>query len=153
MRRISVLLQASAVAILVAPIACTRLPAEWRGAAAPEAFRQSACNDHPIDSAPERLAVLGGAGRVSVDYFDAHFRCEQRVAAYVKVSRARVDVLVEPVEMNPISVAKCDCLYDIHLEVPHVPPGTYDVTLSRRWDNRQSPNEPKQVGSARATVR
>lgn len=137
--------------------ACTQLPAEWRSADEAEGFTQSACTANVSQLEPrggEQLAVQpADGGRLRVEYHNAHFRCEQRVTGYVRVSGSSVDVLVQPADMNPSSVAKCDCLYDVRLEVPRLGPGTYDVTLHRRWDNWPKAKEPVRIGSRRVTVR
>jgi hypothetical protein len=136
--------------------ACTRLPAEWRDAAAVEKFTQSGCThkagelrDHPRERV---TALAAGQGRLRVEYLHAHFRCDQRVRGFAKVTSATVAVLVQPVDMNPSSVAKCNCLYDIKLEVPRLAAGTYDVTVHRQRDNWHSPSDPVRIGSARVSV-
>lgn len=48
------------------------------------------------------------------------FRYAQPVTGYVRVSGNAVDVLVQPADMNPSSVSKCDCLYDISLHIPRL---------------------------------
>jgi hypothetical protein len=98
-------------------------------------------------------AHAAGEGRLRVEYLDAHFRCDQRVTAFAKVTGSNVDVLVQPVDMSPSAVAKCDCLYNIAFEVPRLAAGTYEVTIHRRWDQRHSPSEPVRIGSARVGVR
>lgn len=136
--------------------ACIRLPVDWRDAARTEAFEQSACTGDVAElsqrSGP-RMTARAEKGRLLVDYLDAQFRCDQALAGYVKVRGEKVDVLVQPADMHPFTVAKCDCLYNVHLEVPGLAAGTYEVTLYRRWDDRHSPNDPVRVGSGRVTVR
>ncbi len=136
--------------------ACTPLPAGWRDAAAVEGFTQSECTGRASElrrRPGERIAAqASGNGRLRLEYRDAHFRCQQRVRGYAKVADGRVDVLVQPVDMNPSSVTKCDCLYDIRLEVPGLAPGTYDVTLHRRTDNWGGPSQLVRVARARVAV-
>lgn len=132
--------------------ACVRLPMDWRGATRAEAFEQSGCTRTVELSQPGRMKAYSEDGRLRIDFLDARFRCDQKLTGYFKVGGGKVDVLVQPVEMQPLTVAKCDCLYDIHLEVPRVAAGTYEIRLFRRWDNRHSPNDPVQVGSDRVTV-
>ena len=137
--------------------ACAQLPAGWNDAAVAENVTQSECKARVSEAAPggnEELAVRqAGPGRLRIDYRNAHFRCAQTVTGYVRVSGSTVEVLVQPADMNPSSVAKCDCLYDVSLEVPRLGAGTYDVTLLRRWDNRHNVKEPVRIGSERLTIR
>lgn len=145
-----------AVAVSLALAACAQLPAEWDNASAVENFTQSQCTGNPSDleqRGGERISVEAvSGGRLKIDYLDAHFRCDQRVTGYVKTGTGTVEVLVAPADMNPAHVAKCDCLYNISLEVPKLPPGTYDVTVQRRWDNRHSVKMPVRIGTKRVTV-
>ena len=143
------------VSLVLFATACSQLPSEWASANVVENFTQSACAPLPELEARggERLAVQpAGTGRLRVEYRNAHFRCEQKVTAYAKVNGSAVDVLVQPADMNPSSVAKCNCLYDIAFEVPGLAAGTYDVLLQRRWDDRNSPNDPVRIGATRVTV-
>ena len=121
------------------------------------AFRQSACTGSIVElengRRRERAEIEGAKGEVRVAYHDAHFRCDQEVAAYAKVRGNAVDILVQPADMNPRTVAKCDCLYDITFSVIDLPPATYDVTVQRRWDEKHGVGDPVRVGSARVTVR
>lgn len=137
--------------------ACAQLPPEWGSAAVAENFTQSECvgNLAELESrGGERVAIReAGDGRLRIEVRNAHFRCEQRVTGYVRTNGSAVDVLVQPADMNPSSVAKCDCLYDLTLDTPRLAPGTYDVTVHRRRDNRNSPNEPVRIGGDRLTVR
>jgi hypothetical protein len=137
-------------------LACTRVPPEWRDASQAANVHQSDCVGTLADldqGRRERIEVRGETGALHVDYLDAHFRCEQRVTAYVKVAGVKVDVLVQPIEMHPASVAKCDCLYNIAIDVPRLAAGVYEVTLQRRSDDRQTPNDPATIGRASATVK
>ncbi len=121
------------------------------------AFRQSDCIGSVTEleqrSRRERIEVEGGQGLVRVAYRDAHFRCEQRVAAHASVHGNAIDVVVQPADMNPRTVAKCDCLYDITFEVPRLVPTTYEVTVARRWDERHGAGEAVRIGSASVVVR
>lgn len=142
--------------VAVVVTACTRVPPEWRDARRVAAVEQSACVGSLADldqGRRERIEARGGAGSLHVDFLDAHFRCEQRVTALVRVHDANVELLVQPEEMHPLTVAKCDCLYDIRIDVSPLAPGTYDVTLQRRWDDRHSPNDPETIGRVRAVVK
>ncbi len=84
------------------------------------------CGDSPTgapdDSPHKSIHVDGGLGSVNVAYDDAHFRCDQTVEGFLRTSTGQADFLVQPTDMNPASVADCDCLYDITM-LASVPPG------------------------------
>jgi hypothetical protein len=63
-----------------------------------------------------------------------------------------VEFLVQPTDMNPSSVAGCDCLYEITMATD-ASTGPATVTVYRRWDHHGgTPTDPVLVGSASATV-
>jgi hypothetical protein len=88
---------------------------------------------------------------VALDYKHAPFRCSQDVDGYLRRSEGKLDILVQPVDMDPDSVAKCDCLYDITADI-EAQPGSYTVTAYRRGDNWAGGNEVVKAGSDRAKV-
>ena len=144
------------VGVTAALLACSRLPADWQNASGVAAFHQSDCIGSVADleqGRAERVKLRGDDGRLHVEFLDAHFRCDQRVTAYAKLSDRRVEILVQPVEMNPVTVAKCDCLYVVRFEVRGLDAGEYEVTVHRRWDNRHAPNEPVEIDSDRVSVK
>ena len=68
--------------------------------------------------------------------------------AFYRLAGGGIEVLVQPVDMDPSVVAGCDCLYDVDMEV------SLDVDLSpesvgvyRRWDNLNDDNEPVLIGT------
>jgi len=138
--------------ILVAFAACgADLPEGWEDARRVAALEQSACAGDPYGAddtgggPDERVEASASADGLAVSYLEAHFRCAQDVAGWYRTPDGDVDVLVQPVDMNPRSVAKCDCLYDVTFTVPVQAPVT--LTLYRRWDNLNDPNEPVLVGT------
>jgi hypothetical protein len=86
-----------------------------------------------------------------VKYDHAHFRCAQDVEGFVKRGGDAIDLLVQPIDMAPDAVAGCDCLYDISMSVP-APKGDYSLTLYRRWDSINKPNDPVAVGATEVTI-
>jgi hypothetical protein len=134
------------------------LPAGWEGAQAVTDFTQAACSgsaDGP--GAPsDSIDASASAGSVSVAYHAAHFRCAQSVQGFVRTGPRSLDFLVQPVDMNPASVAGCDCLYEISL-VTKASPGATTITLYRRWDHSGSSNPGEvsnlvEVGTTMVTV-
>lgn len=121
------------------------LPPGWEGAERIEDFYQRECSGDPYNGGDERVEAEATPDAIGVDYLDAHFRCEQKVEGYYKTSGGRVDVLVQPIDMDPSAVAACDCLYDIRMTVPVEAP--VRLTLYRRWDALNEPNDPVEIGS------
>jgi hypothetical protein len=129
------------------------LPAGWEGAQAVTEFTQAACSgsaDAP-GGPSESIDASASAGSVRVAYHAAHFRCEQSVQGFVRTGPKSLDFLVQPVDMNPASVAGCDCLYEISLAAK-ASSGATTITLYRRWDNHSGSSNPVEVGTAMVTV-
>lgn len=130
------------------------LPTGWQTAKAVASFTQASCNGSPLDPAPppETLEVMATPGRIEVAYHHAHFRCEQTVEAFVRIGSSATDFLVQPVDMNPSNVTRCDCLYEITMAAD-VSTGATTVTVYRRWDHLGgNPSDPVEVGTASVTV-
>lgn len=135
----------------MALVGCTDLPDGWDGASSIADFSQSACSDaDPYGETNERVEAEAASGAIAVDYLGAPFRCSQDVEGFFRTNGDAVDVLVQPVHMNPSSVAKCDCLYEIHMTVPVAPLAA--LTLYRRWDNINDPNDPVEIGSVQVAA-
>jgi hypothetical protein len=130
------------------------LPAGWGDARSVAQFSQAACGGSADDPAApaESVEITAQTRGVSVAYHDAHFRCEQDVEAFVRSSSGTLDFLVQPVDMNPSTVVRCDCLYEIAFAEP-AETGSVIVTVYRRWDHYGgNPVDPTEVGSATVTV-
>ena len=122
------------------------LPEEWEDARHIDDFTQEECDGSPMDTGWESTvsASVGTPGlRVVGD--NLPFRCEQEVEGFYRVDGDAVDILVQPVNMDPRSVANCDCLYKVEAGIPEDPPAT--VTLYRRWDSINDENNPVMVGT------
>jgi len=121
------------------------LPAGWQGAQKIADFTQMECGGSPINGPAESVDAAGVEGAIEVDYENAPFRCAQDVEGFVRREDGKLDILIQPVDMDPSSVAKCDCLYHIVATVP-AEAGAHAVTVYRRWDHRNDPNDPVEVG-------
>lgn len=132
------------------------LPADWKQAVHIEDFRQSDCSES-VDDAEDSIAARPGdgdnAGKIEVDYEHAAFRCQQDLEAYVRKTDQTLDVLVQPINLNPPFIARCSCRYQLSFVLPgpkpeRYPAGNYRVNVFRRSDNINQPNDPAPVGGA-----
>lgn len=128
-------------------LASVDLPAGWEDAKRVTQLTQDDCSGSPYEGADERISVTPGTGKLAIDYQEAHFRCEQDVEGFYRSTGSALDVLVQPIDMDPDSVAACDCLYDVTIGIDPVAPGSRQVTVYRRWDNINDPNDPVRIGS------
>ncbi|MGI5865093.1 MAG: hypothetical protein ACOX6T_23985 [Myxococcales bacterium] len=142
-----------AVAIAVAAAGCSEadLPKGWENAER-VSVNQTECVGSPYEGEQGSVQVSAFGKGIDVAYRKAHFRCEQAVEAFVRESGNRIDLLFQPVEMNPDTVAKCGCLYDVTVALER-DPGSYEVTVYRRWDNLNNENDPVKIGTGSVTVK
>jgi len=111
------------------------LPDTWDGAVLVKDFQQKACNEDMIavtENPPKAIAKVSN-GNLIISYPLAHFRCDQPVEALAKETDNEVAILIQPVEMNPVFVAKCDCGYNLVATIPNVNP--QKVVLFHRSDS------------------
>ena len=127
------------------------LPQGWEAARLLAGLRQTACEGSPYDGTPEAMTASVNGRSIHVVYEPAHFRCSQSVQAFAKVGMGTADVLVQPADMNPTSIAKCDCMYGVDVDIP-VESGKYSVQLYRRWDHKSGSDGPVRIGSASVAV-
>jgi hypothetical protein len=119
------------------------LPAGWVGAAGLP-VDQSSCNGNTVMPSAGTLVLMRDMGRLRATYESAQFRCQQRLCAYRLEDTGGTRVLVQPCEMNPATVPKCDCHYSIGFDLPGVGTGR-TVELHRRWDRYGASAEPVPV--------
>lgn len=109
------------------------LPEGWAGAVALPLI-QSACAGDPYTTPPRpRLELAAsGAGLVGV-YREAQFRCgNQQLCGFLAESAAVSRVLVQPCDLHPDNVTRCDCLYDVMFTLAPRPERTSVELHSRR---------------------
>jgi hypothetical protein len=123
------------------------LPAGWEDATPVDALTQSACDGTPYEDFDERVESDLTGDPLSVDVFETPFRCAQEVEAFWKRDGDRIEVLVQPIDMNPRVVAGCDCLYDLSITVTETGEPSTALEVWRRWDALNDPNEPVSIGS------
>jgi hypothetical protein len=109
-----------------------------------EKLMQMTCSGSQFDT-PESLSHSGPGAELTVIYEHAHFRCEQPVEAYLREEAQSLELLVQPIDMNPDAVAGCDCRYQISMQIS-LDSDAHQLTLFRRWDNLNAPNPPVRVG-------
>lgn len=122
--------------------ACTTqpsvLPEGWSDAEPAPAVQQSTCEGDPYgaDALQQQFSArLDAVGHVFVTWERAHFRCAQEVAAWWRADgTGHVDVLVQPADLTPESVARCDCLYTLEIELGRPAPLASSVGLWTRGD-------------------
>jgi hypothetical protein len=125
------------------------LPAGWEKAEKIE-LAQGECLGTSYEASEESIEATPRAGGVVVSAW-ARFRCDQEAEGYVKTDGERIDLLFQPKDMDPSTVAKCDCLYELTASLGAAS-GAHTVTVWRRWDNLNKPNDPLQIGEASVTV-
>ena len=121
---------------------CTEdLPPGWEGAEHVTKLTQSKCagSEHDVDAS---ATFLPAKGKLTLEYEHARFRCQQEVEGFYKDAGGMLEVLVQPVDMDPGVVASCDCIYDIDIVIEALASGSRQAVLYRRGDNINVPNDP-----------
>jgi hypothetical protein len=122
MRTFCQILRVAAAAALGFAASCgggsDTLPADWTGASA-LTIEQSQCKGS-ADGAmvTSTLDVTDKGGTLAVTVKDVSFRCQQSLCAYATDSGATTRVLVQPCDLHPTNVVRCDCLYDVTFTLP-----------------------------------
>ena len=123
------------------------LPVGWEEAELLVDFGQSACAGDPTEGA--RDVEINGAinsGAIRITWTNAVFRCEQDVEAYIRREGTTIDLLVQPVEILPEEVARCDCYYDLDAGF-NVADDLSAITFYTRRDEVGGPSSPNRVGT------
>jgi hypothetical protein len=109
------------------------LPPGWMDAR-PLEVHQSACGASADAGGGQPRLVLGKtANGLTGRYLDAAFRCNQHLCGFVLDARETTRVLVQPCELHPPTVTRCDCFYDVSFDLP-ARAGRTTVELFRRRD-------------------
>ena len=111
------------------------LPGIWSKATLIESFTQAECNENMFEltaTAPRAL-VNTSEDSLVITYPNAHFRCDQTVQGFVKQSDDGYAILIQPVDMDPIMAAKCDCGYTLEVTLPKLKSNT--IRVFHRGDN------------------
>lgn len=130
--------------LLALCVACTDLPEGWDDAE-PIEITQSDCKGSVIGSGEtEEIQTSQQGSVVELNYVDAHFRCDQAVEGFARRGEDSVDLLFQPVDMNPSAVARCDCRYDLKASVLFR--NETKLSVWRRWDSVGGEKAPVLVG-------
>jgi len=62
--------------------------------------------------------------KLTLNHINAGFNCCFD-SLYCNIQHTKDSILIEEVELNPH--CKCDCLYDLHIEINNVAEGTYQI--------------------------
>tara|TARA_B100000683_G_C12304002_1_gene479428 strand:+ start:96 stop:557 length:462 start_codon:yes stop_codon:yes gene_type:complete len=100
----------------------TDLPVGWEDATPIDQLQQSECEGDPyeLEENNEESLLSGGIenGELQLQFSKADFRCDQEVEGFHMVEDGALSILIQPQDMNPSMVAKCNCLYNIDLSIP-----------------------------------
>lgn len=123
------------------------LPEGWEDAQPIEDFAQTECAGGPDETGwPDPVVTAEASdGAIAIDARQVLYRCSQAVEGFWRESAEGVDVLLQPEDMTPSSVAKCDCMYDFAMTVPTGAPGT--VAVYRRSDAYAGEPEMSEIGT------
>jgi len=117
-------------------------------------FEQSGCIESSInpltvrvmaDPSRDQVTLKVDGAYLIINYQHARFRCSQKVTFIAKQSGNIITIYVQPVDMNPSSVTRCDCEYTIKGKVGPFNPGTNTVNVIRKWDNYAGTGSSKEV--------
>jgi hypothetical protein len=138
------------VAVLLAATqgACDRW-SSLRGAVPLGTLRQSTCGHGSARQAVEARAT---SGRISAIAREVTFRCDQAAHALIRRGSKEVEVLVEPLDMDPKNIPKCICNYDVEFDIDGLSKGTYALTVFHRGDHQWDTQDAVRIGSASVTV-
>jgi hypothetical protein len=133
------------------------LPSDWAKAVRIDRFKQGDCTDAAVGGAPATIEPVVTDGSIDIPHLHADFRCQQDIEGYVREDSGTISVLVQPINLNPIFHSECNCQYDVAMTIPgdkrtHYASGSYQLSVYRRGDNIDKPNDPVAIGSVAVDV-
>jgi hypothetical protein len=154
MRTFRQILCVAAAALLAFAVSCgdgDALPADWIGARA-LTIGQSQCKGSADGTTvTPTIDAIDTGGMLAVTINDLSFRCQQSVCAYVMDSGATTRVLVQPCDLHPTNVTRCDCLYDVTFKLQMRVDRTA-IDVYKRFDFYGAPTPPTPALAATAPV-
>ena len=138
------------VVLAVVAVGCgggSNLPEGWEDALLLQDFSQSECVGDPDDGVERTQSVdlSVRSGGAFVAWTNVLFRCDQALEAYVRRGDS-VDVLVQPIDLNPADPARCDCFYDLDLSF-NVSDSERRFGFYTRRDEVGGPSSPSLLGN------
>ncbi|MFZ5479958.1 MAG: hypothetical protein ACOZNI_24550 [Myxococcota bacterium] len=122
------------------------LPEGWEDAERVDDFTQAECGD----TGELALAAEAAGDDVALEVTHVGARCAQDLEAFWQpAGDAAAEVLIQPVDMTPASVAKCDCAYDLAMVVPTPAPVTLEV-WERGDEHAEEDPQPYLLGTVEA---
>ena len=113
------------------------LPEGWGQSEMIDELQQSECEGDPYETeeSSEEDSLHGRIenGELQLQYSKAAFRCDQVVEGFYMIEDGALSILIQPQEMNPSMVAKCDCLYDIDISILGLE-GINEIDVYKRSD-------------------
>ena len=97
---------------------------------------------------PTRIEADLASDPLHVNVYAVGFRCAQPLEGFWQEGDDLVNVLVQPIDMLPETVAKCDCTYDLSIDVASIAVAPRGLTLWKRFDGDLDA-DPSLVGEAR----
>lgn len=121
---------------------CADLPEGWEDAQPVDALVQSAClGDVSVTTTNGEITVdrrieveMTSRDPLTLEVSRASLRCDQAVEGFWQVDGDTVEVLYQPKEMHPKSVAKCTCPYDLSITVGSLSPTPSSAAVYARGD-------------------
>ena len=121
------------------------LPEGWEEAELIRELEQSECAGDPGEVTPElQTQILTSS--LLIDMTGIPFRCDQPVEAWLRRQGVTDTIILQPVEMTPETVARCDCAYDFSLRY-NPAPDVSTVELNVRADEYGGPASPQRIGT------
>lgn len=121
-------------------------------------LQQSACLPSSETQEPaqtdgkEAYTLTANGDQLEITYKNAPFRCEQKVAWEASLDGQVLTAIVRPQDMNPTTVARCNCRYDLGVKIGPLNKGKYTVKIQQKSDNYGSPSTTKDVHTGEVTL-
>lgn len=87
-----------------------------------------------------------------VAYYGAPFRCDQEVVAVRTLEGQTLSVTFQPRDMDPKTVPRCTCQFDLEVRMGDLLPGTYHVVVRHQADNYGGARAPTLVAEGDVTL-
>ena len=124
------------------------LPDGWENAVKVDGVTQSECQDSAYDeNVIDTFSGVVNGNSIDLMYTNAHFRCSQDIEVFQIKEEDIYKFLIQPADMNPSAVAKCDCLYDISWKTEDITTDSYVFTLHTRGDHKSGRDTPKEIAT------